>query len=907
LKLDASPLRNNTITYNKLLLCCTKLDIYCQHFYTIMGPRIHKISFVVLLLFSFVTTAGAASYTWKGTSSTNWSTGANWSGGVVPAPTDNITIPAGTTFAPTVTASSSCNTITFTGNNTITISAGVTLTVGGNLTNLTAAVTANITMGAGAILDITNGIISNSGTFNVIGGGASAATIQLESGGPYITNSGIFTINNHCTVIAIGNGSTPTTSISNSGTFYAGTSNSTCAIQIDDSNSINNTGTFFLGSTSIISYFNTNAHDANIINAAGGVFTLQSDKWGSAAIDAVPQGQNDNVTGVFNVERFLSGGPVSTNRGYRLLSSPVNQIKAASGTPNTISLHYINTPIPYTTVNATLLLTNAGAFTGGPGGAGGGFSFALSNPTIYIYDESKAISNVSYTSGKHIGIMKITSTNVDLSNGMLAKSIPVGNGYILYFIGPASRTDGSLTPPADATITATGYINQGNVATYSWKTGTTSLSYTTALGPTGAGYNMVGNPYPSTINLQTVINDNNTMIDNIYLLSLTSYIAYTAAGSSAPSSGYALSGEGFIVHAMNTGKTLTFKEREKAANVQLTGPALLMGLPKNEQTLTGLYMKMEQDSLSYDYCGIYFRSDWSGKYENGDAIDFDGLAPTVYMSSFTSDGVRTAVNHMPDYTKGSRVRLYANANTSGTYHLKIEGIRNIDSLYDIYLIDHYKKDSLDIRRYGSYAFDIAKADTSTFGGNRFELAIRHRPLPPYRLNLFTAQKANGGIKISWATGNEGNFTGFVLEKLQKDSNQFVRLYARQSDGSGNYNFIDQTLDKTGTNTYRLKQDDIDDKITYSGTVNVVFNTAQNITVYPNPAKESLQITMQPVATPAVYTATICNSNGIIVDSKSVRGNFWSHNVGQLSPGLYVIKVQNNDGKIVGQSKFSKIK
>jgi len=82
-----------------------------------------------------------------------------------------------------------------------------------------------------------------------------------------------------------------------------------------------------------------------------------------------------------------------------------------------------------------------------------------------------------------------------------------------------------------------------------------------------------------------------------------------------------------------------------------------------------------------------------------------------------------------------------NARANGVYNLKIEGIRNIDTRYDIYLIDHYKKDSLDIRRYGSYAFNIYKSDTSSFGGNRFELSVRLRPLPVYRLLDFAGPKS----------------------------------------------------------------------------------------------------------------------------------------------------------------------
>jgi hypothetical protein len=49
---------------------------------------------------------------WGGTSSTDWFTPANWVGGVAPATTDNVTIPAGTSFAPTISSTTAVNDLT---------------------------------------------------------------------------------------------------------------------------------------------------------------------------------------------------------------------------------------------------------------------------------------------------------------------------------------------------------------------------------------------------------------------------------------------------------------------------------------------------------------------------------------------------------------------------------------------------------------------------------------------------------------------------------------------------------------------------------------------------------------------------------------------------------------------------
>jgi hypothetical protein len=50
----------------------------------------------------------------------------------------------------------------------------------------------------------------------------------------------------------------------------------------------------------------------------------------------------------------------------------------------------------------------------------------------------------------------------------------------------------------------------------------------------------------------------------------------------------------------------------------------------------------------------------------------------------------------------------------------------VPQAYDLWLIDGYKKDSLELRYNNTYAFNIIKADTNSFGANRFKLAIRTR-------------------------------------------------------------------------------------------------------------------------------------------------------------------------------------
>jgi sugar lactone lactonase YvrE len=684
------------------------------------------------------------------------------------------------------------------------------------------------------------------------------------------------------------------------------------------SSTINGPGIISLGGASVI---NPTASLTASLNAVivlapastltnNGTFTLSSDANGSSSIAAIPTGAS--IKGTVNVQRYITGNNSNTYRGYRLLSSPV--YTAIINSINCISLAYLNA-----TVNGV-----NGAFTGGPGS---GFSITNGNPTVYLYNESIPVSNAYFVSGKHVGIYAITGNTVStVSNATgpvvitTGVPIPVGNGYLLYFTGSNARTNGSTSITPDNTIlTASGSLNQGDLPVTLWYAptgGTTGpqLSYTPSL--PGPGFNMMGNPYACTIDLNQVLL-HNSGIDAIYTLSpigpTQAYAVFTQSGNSSPSPAYAVSGEGFIVHATAAAQSLTFHENEKASTIQLTGPQLLLGKPINEPALTGLYMKLEQDSIHHSYCGIYFRGDWSDKFEPGDAIDVNDNGFQLDVSSLSADGIHAAVNHMPDYIKGSRIRLYANAPAGGAYTLKIEGIRNIDTLYDIWLVDHYKNDSLNIRRLGSYAFNIVKSDTASYGNNRFVLAIRPNPAYAYQLLDFTAQRIahSPQVELDWKTRNILIYTNFTVERSNDGGKSFTVVGGLPgTGGSDNYSLTDQNP-LYGQNLYRLKQEDMAGTITYSKLVEVMFtgnDNADKIQIYPNPAINLINLNVvDKTAGNTSYDILVTNSSGLIVKQATSAQLNWQANVADLLPGTYLIRVMNTkDKSLVGQSKFVKL-
>ena len=115
---------------------------------------------------NFNVTYGCA-VTWTGNSSNDWNNGGNWSNGMVPATTSDITIPAGMPKQPVITSAAECHDITILSGAVVTINPGFSLTASG-ITTMSGAqcivIKSNIS-GSGSFID--NGTINGSGTAKV--------------------------------------------------------------------------------------------------------------------------------------------------------------------------------------------------------------------------------------------------------------------------------------------------------------------------------------------------------------------------------------------------------------------------------------------------------------------------------------------------------------------------------------------------------------------------------------------------------------------------------------------------------------------------------------------------------------------------------------------------------------------
>ncbi|HEY4325447.1 MAG TPA: T9SS type A sorting domain-containing protein [Mucilaginibacter sp.] len=683
-----------------------------------------------------------------------------------------------------------------------------------------------------------------------------------------------------------------------------------------------------------------------------GTFTLQSDATGSASVGQIT---TSSIAGSgadsIHVERFIQGG--AGYRGYRAMSSPVYT--------NTVSPNNIYT-IKY--------LKNAGVYLTG-GTSTGGFDKS-GNPTLYLYREDQIPASNSFTSGNFWGITKINNTNIYdyyLESGSTAYNIPVGNGFLLFFRGARnSALIGAETVstyvPQSATVTASGTLNAGPITVHNWYTpASANLGYSVVGVGTGAntnyavrGFNFVGNPYACSIDWDTFnaaapvansaiygVNVGNTIYQ--YNSNTNSYSTYQANGGST-NNGQSIipSGTGFFVLASVASPSLKFTEAAKA-NVQNTGLNLFMATKSDVALVTKsninqhLRVQLALDSINTDDIYIGFNEGASTGYVFNEDAPYKTGAGKVSLTSISSDNISLAINKLPlPKLKPLAIKLFVTASAYGTYKLNLTELKGIPELYEIWLMDNYKKDSLDLRHKNTYSFDI-NTDTGSYGSRRFQLVIRQNQVLALHLTSFTATKESDGAQLIWKTENEQNYTYFTIEK-STDGNTFNVLGGFSSGSMGTYSLLDKDAFPIGTTAvtdkYRLKMEDINGTISYSEIATLNYsvsnkdNVNNNLVVYPNPAASSISVTINPstvslasnlstvqllgttpnlntAAGSPVYSINIINITGAIVKAATFSSNTWQGNVSNLSPGTYIIQVTNKNNKsLVGKGTFVKL-
>ena len=362
---------------------------------------------------------------------------------------------------------------------------------------------------------------------------------------------------------------------------------------------------------------------------------------------------------------------------------------------------------------------------------------------------------------------------------------------------------------------------------------------------------------------------------------------------------------------------------------------LKMGAPAGQAVKQQLFrLKLFIDSLNYDDIAIGFKSTASSKYDLWEDTRYlAGFGASTGFASFSADSIPLAVNFvsLPKHTP-LVIKLSVNAIISGRLTIEKTQLDSLPKIYELWLMDNFKKDSLDIRNNSTYAFDIDRNDATTFGDNRFELVIRQNKALGIHLLDFTATKVSGGVQTTWKVENEEDYTTFTVERSTDNGATFNVLGGFASNSQGVYTFTDTNPAKT-TNIYRTKIEDLNGSISYTKALSITYSpgthsaASANIYVYPNPARSLINLGFsEPALTklnlsPAQranngalstgangsYLIKIISVWGTVVKSVMSTQPNLQDDVSALLPGTYVMQVlDNKDKSLVGRAAFVKL-
>ena len=603
------------------------------------------------------------------------------------------------------------------GNVTVTVTGSLTptsaLAINGNLVN-----NGTLNSGSGTVTFGGTTAISGSSTssFNnvVINGSLTAPSSSMNVSGTW-TNNGTFT-NNTGTVVFNGTSTiagattnfggltisgsltSPTTlnvarDFSNNGTFTAGTGtlvlngSANQSIQGSSLTTFNNISvTNSAQPTAVQIQSNQNLRGVltlaanSVLDADGSsntsVLTLLSTNdnlTADASIATLPN--NASVTGDVTVQRFMAIEGANSGRIYRFISSPVSGAAVSQ----------IQAFIPV-----------IGPFTGADASSTGFQS-------MFSYNESDITGN--FDTG-YINFPAAANT----------ETFAPGVGYAIFVQGNVAP----VSSAGSALFALRGPINAGNRSL--------PVSFTSSAILANDGWNLVGNPYPSTIDwdaggwTKTNINNAIYMRDNGQASPV--YATYVAGVPTNGGTRHIPTGQAFFVKSDGGSPVLSATESVKVAGTQSTffreetiNNILRIDLSKGGIKDEIVIRFAENSTESFDPKMDAY------KLKNGSAT-----SPVLNLSSISKEKFQMAINAAgPPIKCGSvnrkSIALSVDNVSSGSHTLTFREFESFSSDVKIVLKDSFRGDSLVVTpQSNQYVFDVT-SDVMSFGEKRFTLTF----------------------------------------------------------------------------------------------------------------------------------------------------------------------------------------
>jgi hypothetical protein len=531
-----------------------------------------------------------------------------------------------------------------------------------------------------------------------------------------------------------------------------------------------------------------------------------------ASVAILPSGAQ--VTGNVTVQRFMTKEGRNNTRIYRYISSPV-QNAAVSDIQNEIPIH--------------------GSFTGSSV-----CSTCTSNQSMFSYDES-VITDTNGSGGNNFD-----DGYIDFPSASNTETLVPGRGYAMFVSGNILIS---------TLWDVRGPINAGNVTPVSML-----VSYTSTGNILNDGWNLVGNPYPSTIDWDAASGWTKTNLDNaIYTTDNGSstalqYATYIGGIGTNNGTRYIATGQAFWTKANASSPVLQVDENVKTAGTQT--------IFFREGGLSNLLRITMFKGVERDEAVIHFREDATRAFDHhADAWKLKNSS--FNLASLSENNEMLAINSTAPLNCSTSIKLSVADAVPGQYSLKFTNLDSFEGA-QIVLNDVFLNQTITILNNTEYPFAIT-TDSRSQGNNRFLLLFTKNPPP------VVIQSNNGVLTVDYTTNiqwyyNEQPITGATLPTLVPDK-------------SGTYSVVIQN----GGCELR-------------GAVELVITEAEeswphSIRIFPNPVTNQVSIISDKVTLKSVF---VMGAHGetigeIQLTSEAGRqsGNF---DMSNNAAGLYFIKI-----------------
>jgi hypothetical protein len=441
---------------------------------------------------------------------------------------------------------------------------------------------------------------------------------------------------------------------------------------------------------------------------------------------------------------------------------------------------------------------------------------------------------------------------------------------------------------------------------------------------------VVGNPYASPLDFQSLYNSNSTLIEEQFyiwqaalgtttggyvLVKPTTdgsyeYIPNDNASANPPSAANRLihSGQGFLVmpkgfNASSTASgTLQLQEAHKAGGTPRAGVLRQMDAPP-AKLYVNVYTEWMGEKTLLD--GVLAQYD--ARYSTGEG-DVEKATNMSENLAIQKEAKTLIVSSSVIPRPGDTLRLRLWNTTSKTYQLDVRSAAFAATGLQAVLLDRFlQKETLlnGNDAVTSYSFqvtgDAASRDPLRFVIH-FRASVAQSPLPLVVTTLSATEK-RGGVEVEWKVADERGIATYAVERSANGRvyEALGSLPARAAAGEQTYRYLD--AQPVPENWYRIKMTGQAGEVKYSAVVKVALQQsgAEGYSLYPNPLVSgplSLQLqnkekgrytlTLYAATGQRVWQGTVQHSGGTAVYPLALHKT--------PAQGTYSLQITNKEAK-----------